>query len=69
MISTFTGRLSQEHAEESTEAKMEHHFAIKELDSFHEVLHPLVYHALPEKNNEAIRNQLDKLLEYATCDR
>jgi len=67
MISTFTMGRFQEHAEGSTEAKMEHRFAIKELDSFHDILHPLVHHALPEKDYEAIRSQLDKLLEYATA--
>ena len=41
---------------------MEHHFAIKELDSLHDILHPLVDDALPDKDYEAIRNQLDKYL-------
>ena len=67
MISTFTRGLGQEHAQEPIEAKMEHDFAIKELDSLHDILHPLVDDALPDKDYEAIR--LDKLLEYATCDR
>jgi hypothetical protein len=67
MISTLSMGFSQEHAEESTETKMEHHFAIKELDSFHDILHPLVHHALPEEDYEVIRSQLDKLLEYATA--
>lgn len=67
MISTFTMGCGQEHAEESTEAQMEHDFAIKELDSFHDILHPLIHHALPEKDYEAIRIQLDKLTKYATA--
>jgi hypothetical protein len=65
MISTLG--CGQEQAEDFPKGKMEHHFAIKELDSFHDVLHPLVHDALPEKDYEAIRSQLDKLLEYATA--
>jgi NTP pyrophosphatase (non-canonical NTP hydrolase) len=46
-----------------------HHFALKELDAFHETLHPLVHEALPEGNFDAIRENLNLLLEQAEAIR
>lgn len=52
---------------EQMEMQMEkgHHFAIKELDRFHDVLHPLVHDALPDNDFDTIRKNLDALMQEA----
>jgi len=39
---------------------------IKELDAFHELLHPLVHDAYPQKDFAAIKEALPNLIESAT---
>lgn len=43
----------------------EQHFAIKELDNFHHVLHPLVHDAMPNEDFDLVRSKLDMVLKNA----
>jgi hypothetical protein len=56
---------AQEEAKDTTHAKMEHHFGVKELDAFHETLHPLVHESLPDNDYETIRARIGDLQEQA----
>lgn|ERR1041385_4740919 len=55
------------YSQEKKDDGQEHHgmkaSAVKELDEFHELLHPLVHEAYPNKDFEAIRKALPKLVE------
>ena len=57
--------VAQEKAEDSRKEAKPHEFALKELDIFHEALHPLVHEALPNKDYTAIRAGLEDLLTKA----
>lgn len=46
-----------------------HVFAIPEMDHFHEVLHPLVHDAMPEKEYDVVRGKLDELFTQAKAIR
>lgn len=46
-----------------------HVFAIPEMDHFHEVLHPLVHDAMPEKQYDVVRGKLDELFTQAKAIR
>ena len=42
-----------------------HVIAVPEMDEFHEVLHPLVHDAMPEKKFDVVRGKLGELLKHA----
>ncbi len=44
---------------------MKHSFALKELDVFHDALHPLVHESYPEGDFDTIRAGLENLLDKA----
>jgi hypothetical protein len=47
------------------EKKMDHGFTLKELDTFHEILHPLVHESYPKGDYATICSHLDTLLQSA----
>jgi predicted nucleic acid-binding Zn-ribbon protein len=64
LVAYSTG-YAQEKSKDTTRAKVEHHFGIKELDGFHETLHPLVHESLPDGDYETIRARIGDLQEGA----
>ncbi len=44
---------------------MKHSFALKELDAFHDALHPLVHESYPDGDFDTIRAGLENLLDKA----
>jgi hypothetical protein len=46
-----------------------HVFAVPAMDHFHEVLHPLVHDAMPEKQYDLVRGKLDELFSHAKAIR
>jgi hypothetical protein len=57
--------LAQEKAEDTKKVTKLHEFALKELDIFHDALHPLVHEALPNNDYTTIRAGLQDLLTKA----
>lgn len=63
VLSCFTYAQKKEH-HEGHEGK-KHSFALKELDVFHDALHPLVHESYPDGDFETIRAGLEDLLVRA----
>ena len=57
---------SQEKAKEAPEDHTMKASAVKELNEFHELLHPLVHEAYPNKDFAAIKKALPELIESGT---
>jgi hypothetical protein len=60
-----SGALRAAEEQKQAEKKSEPAFAIKEMNVFHKILHPLVHDALPKEDFAAIRGKLDTLLAEA----
>ena len=60
-----SGVLSTAQDQKQEGKKSEPAFALKEMNVFHKILHPLVHDALPNNDFAAIRSKLDTLLAEA----
>jgi len=63
LVGTNLRAIAQESSEATHQKETAHRIALKELDDFHEMLHPLVHEAYPSKDYAAIRSAMPGLLK------
>ena len=56
---------AQEKEQHGEQEGMKHSFALKELDIFHDALHPLVHESYPKGGFDTIRANLENILDKA----